>query len=387
VARAQADAVTPALIQKTVQVNIQEFFDMLALPNDASNAEDIRKNADWLEAAFRKRGFATKQLENNGKPLVFAEYGRQAQTARTVLFYMHFDGQPVVPAQWAQKSPWAATLKQRNAGGQWEEIDRNKLKGGEIDPNWRLFARAASDDKGPIMMFLNAFDALAATGLNPAINVKVLIDSEEEKGSINIGQVATANRDLLRADAIVINDGPMHESNQPTIVFGNRGNTLVALTVYGPKMNLHSGHYGNYAPNPAQRLATLLGSMKDDDGRVTVKGYYEGVKLTDAERKVMAEVPDDEPAIRRRLGIAKPEAVGRNYQEALQYPSLNIRGMAAAAVGEKAANIFGEPRGRGNRSAHHAGRRPGLSDRSNRDPHPRAGLLPRPGRADRRGAR
>jgi acetylornithine deacetylase/succinyl-diaminopimelate desuccinylase-like protein len=339
VAVAQEDPVTPALIQKSVQTNAEEFFDMLALPNDSSNAADIRRNADWLEAAFQKRGFATRQLDNNGKPLVFAQYMRQTQGARTVLFYMHFDGIPVIPAQWAQKSPWVATLKHRNAGGQWEEIDRNKLRGSEIDPSWRLFARSASDDKGPIMMFLNAFDVLKAAGIEPAINVKVLLDSEEEKGSPTIGTVATANREILRSDAIVINDGPMHETGRPTIVFGNRGNTLVALTVYGPKLNLHSGHYGNYAPNPAQRLAALLASMKDDNGRVTVKGYYDGVKLTDAERKVMAEVPDDEAAMLKRLGIAKPEAVGRNYQEALQFPSLNIRGMAAAAVGEKASNI------------------------------------------------
>jgi len=187
---------------------------------------------------------------------------------------------------------------------------------------------------------LSAFDALKAAGMEPGINVKVLLDSEEEKGSINIGKVASEHRSLLHADGLVINDGPMHETGQPTIVFGNRGNTLVRLTVYGPKMNLHSGHYGNYAPNPAQRLASLLASMKDDDGRVTVKGYYDGVRLTDAERKVMAEVPDDEAAIRRRIGIAKAEAVGRNYQEALQFPSLNIRGMAAAAVGDKGANIL-----------------------------------------------
>ena len=337
---AQESPITPALIQKSVQTNAQEFFDMLALPNDSINAADIRRNADWLEAAFRKRGFATRQLENSGKPLVFAQYTRQTQGARTVLFYMHFDGMPVIPEQWAQKSPWMATLKQRGAGGQWEEIDRNKLMGSEIDPNWRLFARSASDDKGPIMMLLNAFDVLKAAGIEPAINVKVLLDSEEEKGSPTIGAVATANRELLRSDAIVINDGPMHETSRPTIVFGNRGNTLVAVTVYGPKANLHSGHYGNYAPNPAQRLAALLASMKDDSGRVTVKGYYDGVKLTDAERKVMAEVPDDEAAILKRLGIAKPEAVGRNYQEALQFPSLNIRGMAAAVVGEKASNIL-----------------------------------------------
>ena len=180
---AQDNPITPTLIQKSVQTNAQEFFDMLALSNDSINAEDIRRNADWLEAAFRKRGFATRQLESNGKPLVFAQYMRQTQGARTVLFYMHFDGMPVIPAQWAQKSPWVATLKHRNAGGQWEEIDRNKLMGGEIDPNWRLFARSASDDKGPIMMFLNAFDVLKAAGIEPAINVKVLLDSEIGRAS------------------------------------------------------------------------------------------------------------------------------------------------------------------------------------------------------------
>ena len=132
----------------------------------------------------------------------------------------------------------------------------------------------------------------------------------------------------------------MHASNQPTIVFGNRGNTVVHLTVYGPKSNLHSGHYGNYAPNPAQRLAALLATMKDDDGRVTIAGYYDSVKLKDAERSLMAAVPDDEAELLKRLGIQRPEKVGANLQEALQYPSLNIRGMQAAAVGDKGANII-----------------------------------------------
>jgi acetylornithine deacetylase/succinyl-diaminopimelate desuccinylase-like protein len=338
--RAQSSAITPALIQKTAQANFREFFDLLAQPNDSINAEDVRRNADWLEAAFRRRGFVTQQLPNNGKPLLFAELARKVPGARTILFYMHFDGMPVLPEQWSQKSPWTAVLKQRTAQGGWEEIDARKLTDGEIDPEWRVFARSASDDKGPIMMFLTALDALKAAGLDPVFNVKVLLDSEEEKGSAMIGEVAKANRELLRADAIVIHDGPMHASNQPTIIFGNRGNTVVHLTVYGPKSNLHSGHYGNYAPNPAQRLAALLASMKDDEGRVTIAGYYDGVKLTEAERGIMASVPDDERALMQRLGIAKHEAVGANLQEALQYPSLNIRGMQSAAIGDKGANII-----------------------------------------------
>ena len=339
-ALAQENAVTPAVIRKTVQGNIQEFFDMLALPNDATSAEDVCRNAEFIEAAFRRRGFVTKQLANGGRPLVYAEFGRRTAGATTILFYMHFDGQPVVPEQWSQTSPWIATLKARNAAGGWEQIDRERLKSGPLEPDLRIFARSASDDKGPIMMFLDAFDALAAAGLAPVVNVKLLLDSEEEKNSPHMAAVAGANRDLLTADALVINDGPLHESGARTIMFGNRGSAAARLTVYGPKSPLHSGHYGNFVPNPAERLAALIASMKDGEGRVLVKGYYDGVKLTEAERQVLAAVPDDEKAIMKRVGIAKPEAVGANLQEALQYPSLTVRGMAAAATGDKVANII-----------------------------------------------
>jgi acetylornithine deacetylase/succinyl-diaminopimelate desuccinylase-like protein len=356
-AQVQSDPVTSALIEKHAQASFREFFEFLLLPNDAIVPADIQKNADWLEAAFAKRGFTTKQLPNDGKPLVFAEYGRKLPNQKTVLFYMHFDGQPVIPSQWSQKSPWAAVLRQRRidaappalrtmtpsragATSRFEDIDAATLESGRIDPEWRIFARSSSDDKGPIMMFLTAFDALRAAGIEPAVNVKVLLDSEEEKGSPTIGKVVTAHREMMRADALLIHDGPMHASNQPTIIFGNRGNTVVQLTVYGPKSNLHSGHYGNYAPNPAQRLAALLATMKDDDGRVTIAGYYDSVKLKDSERSLLAAVPDNEAELLNRLGIHRPEKVGANLQEALQYPSLNIRGMQAAAVGDKGANII-----------------------------------------------
>ncbi|RYF62536.1 MAG: M20/M25/M40 family metallo-hydrolase, partial [Comamonadaceae bacterium] len=308
-------------------------------PNDAIVPADIRKNVEWLEAAFRKRGFTTQQLPNDGKPMLFAELPRADPKRKTVLFYMHLDGQPVIPAQWAQKSPWIPVLKRRTDKGEWEEIDSAPLFSGPVDPEWRVFGRASADDKAPIMMFLAAVDALKANGDSLGVNVKVVLDSEEEKGSPSIGKVMRAHADLLRSDAIVIHDGPMHATNRPTLIFGNRGAAMGKLTVYGAKVSLHSGHYGNYSPNPAQRLATLLASMKDDTGRVTVPGYYDQVKLGDAERRIMAAVPDDEVALKKRLGIAKTDQVGANYQEAMQFPSLNVRGMASAAVGDKAANI------------------------------------------------
>jgi acetylornithine deacetylase/succinyl-diaminopimelate desuccinylase-like protein len=137
----------------------------------------------------------------------------------------------------------------------------------------------------------------------------------------------------------VILDGPLHASGRPTVVFGNRGIAQAALTVFGPRAPLHSGHYGNYAPNPALRLATLLASMKDEEGRVLIPGFYDGVRLTEADRITLEDVGDDEAALRARLGIARAESVGVNYQEALQYPSLNVRGMAAGGVGAVATNV------------------------------------------------
>jgi acetylornithine deacetylase/succinyl-diaminopimelate desuccinylase-like protein len=169
--------------------------------------------------------------------------------------------------------------------------------------------------------------------------VKVLLDGEEEIGSPSLAETIAGDPQAFRADALVILDGPVHASGRPTLVFGNRGIAQTTLEVFGPRAPLHSGHFGNYVPNPAQRLAALLASMKDDDGRVTIRGYYDDVHLTAADRAVLAAVGDDEAALLRRAGIARAERVGANYQEALQYPSLNVRGMAAGGVGDSAANV------------------------------------------------
>jgi acetylornithine deacetylase/succinyl-diaminopimelate desuccinylase-like protein len=334
-----ADSPSRQQIEAAARASFPEYLELLALPNDAVAAADVLANAEWLQRAFARRGFAVRPLPNDGRPLVYAEYRAPQADAGTVLFYMHFDGQPVVAEQWAQPNPWIPVVKRRNAEGAWEAVATETLQTLPLDPELRVFARAAADDKGPIMMFLAAFDALQASGLAPAIHVKVLLDSEEEKGSPGIAAVARANAELLRADGLLIHDGPVHESDRPTLVFGNRGVTEVTLTVYGPQKPLHSGHYGNYVPNPAQRLAGLLATMKDDDGRVTVAGYYDTIALTAEERAILAAVGDDELAIRQRVGVARADAVGRNYQEALQYPSLNIRGLQSAAVGDKVANI------------------------------------------------
>ncbi len=339
---AQGAPLTPTAATKAAQASLREYLELVALPNDAIVPADIQKNTDWLEKAFAKRGFTVRQLPNNGKPMLYAEWPKKAPGAKTVLFYMHLDGQPVVPAEWSQPDPWKPVVKARSTAGKWEIVSTERLFAEPLDPDLRVFGRATSDDKGPIMMFLAAFDGLKAAGLEPAINVKVLLDSEEEKGSPSIPAVVTANRELLKSDGIVIHDGPRHASERPTLVFGNRGNTRATLTIFGPRAPLHSGHYGNYVPNPAMRLAQLLATMKDDRGRVLVEGYYDRIKLTEAEKKVLADTGDDEAAIRQRVGIARAESVGNTLQEALQYPSLNVRGLASASVGAKASNVVPE---------------------------------------------
>ena len=332
--------VDDAAIAAAAVASFPEYLELLSLPNVSINPADIRKNAAWLEAAFVRRGFTTRLVDNKGRPLVFAEYGASRAPKKTVLFYIHFDGQPVVPSQWAQKDPFQPVVKRPGPGGTWTEVDRAELMKPGFDPELRVFARSSSDDKGPIAMFLAVFDLLRARKIEPAVHVKVLLDSEEEANSPGIAAAVAANTALLAADAVVLLDGPVHGSGRPTIAFGNRGVVTVTLTVYGPRAPLHSGHFGNWVPNPVMRLARLLATMKDEEGRVTVPGYYARTHLTEADRKVLAEVPDDEAALKKRTGIAQPEKVGATYQEALQFPSLNVRGFASASVGDKAANVL-----------------------------------------------
>ena len=220
---AQADLDSPAAMTRLAQATFPEYLRFLAMPSDAVVPADIQKNAAFLEDAFRKRGFEARQLDNQGKPMVFAEMKSPTAGARTVLFYMHLDSQPVVASEWAQKDPWTPVVKRRNAAGQWEEVAQSLLFAPQLDADLRVFGRSSSDDKGPIMMFLSAFDGLNAAGIRPAMNVKVLIDSEEEKGSPSIAGVIQRNLALMRTDAIVIHDGPRHASNRPTLIFGNRG--------------------------------------------------------------------------------------------------------------------------------------------------------------------
>lgn len=314
------------------------FRELLALPNDAHFPErHLRPNLAYMREAFERRGFEVVELETEGFPLLLAERSA-ADATNSVLVYLQIDGQPADPTRWRQDDPWVPVLK-RSVGSSWQEISWDRLGADGVDPDWRIFARSASDAKGPVAMFLTALDALEAADFEQLFDLKIIMDFEEELGSPNLPAAVERHRERLEADALVIFDGPMHYSNRPSLTFGARGIATIELVVFGPRTPQHSGHFGNYAPNPALGLARLLASMKDGDGRVTIPGYYDGIELDDATRAVLAEVPDDEQEIRRWIGIAEADRVAPTYQEAIQYPSLNVRGMSSGWVGEQVRTI------------------------------------------------
>jgi acetylornithine deacetylase/succinyl-diaminopimelate desuccinylase-like protein len=284
-------------------------------------------------------GFRTKRLHTETIPLLLADYAISNPTKQTILFYFHIDGQPVDPEFWFQDDPYHATLKKEVEGEGWVNIDWSMLDTNEIDPDWRIFARSSSDDKSPFVMFITALQEQRARGKYPDYNLKVILDFEEEKGSPSLAGAVEIYKEALQADALLIFDGPKHISNQPTITYGARGITTITIKVYGPTFPLHSGHYGNYAPNPALRLSQLLSSMKDEDGRVTIPGFYEGIAFDEETKSILARVPDDENEFRVKLGIGSTDMVGNNYQESIQYPSLNIRGMGSGWIGNEARTI------------------------------------------------
>jgi acetylornithine deacetylase/succinyl-diaminopimelate desuccinylase-like protein len=304
-----------------------ELVQLLSIPNVAADRSNIRRNAEHLRGMLERRGLVAEILETAGNPLVYGEK-KIAGAARTILFYIHYDGQPVDAPRWKQSSPFVPVLRSARLedGGKEMPIDSSLSR---FQPEWRIYARSASDDKSPIVALCAALDALKSGGREPSSNIRVVLDGEEEAGSPSL------------TDVMLILDGPMHPSGRPTLNFGARGSAVLELTVYGPKFPLHSGHYGNWVPNPAMRLAQLLASMKNDAGRVLVPGFYDGIpKLKPEEIRIQEAVPDDLEELKRFFGIAQPDSVGKNLQEALQYPSLNIRGLRSAYVGDDARTII-----------------------------------------------
>jgi len=316
---------------------VEEFFELLAIPNVASDTANIRRNADAIQKTMEKRGVKSRLLEVPGAPpAVYGEI-RTPGARRTIVFYAHYDGQPLDPKEWATP-PWQPVLRDR-------PLDRDgkviPLPQGRFDPESRIYARSASDDKAPIIAMATALDALEAARIPLQSNVRFIFEGEEEAGSPHLDQIIAANKELLSGDVWLICDGPVNQSRRQQIVFGARGVQTLDITVYGPAHELHSGHYGNWAPNPAQMLARLLASMKGDDGHVLIDHFYDGIEpLSATEKRAIAEAPNMDAELEREFWLGRTDGGGKSLLELLNQPSLNVRGMASSRIGVQASNVI-----------------------------------------------
>jgi acetylornithine deacetylase/succinyl-diaminopimelate desuccinylase-like protein len=321
---------------------LSEFVSLLSIPNVASDRDNIRKNAAFIMQMMQQRGLTPRLLEAktpNVPPVVYSEWKTPGAT-RTIVLYAHYDGQPTDAKQWTGTLPWQPTMRSAplEAGGTVLPLPSAT---DVINPEWRLYARSASDDKAGVMAILTAFAALKASGINPTVNLKFCFEGEEEAGSPHLGEIISLHKELLESDAWIICDGPVHQSGRKQAVFGVRGDTNVDVTVYGASRPLHSGHYGNWSPNPAATLVRLLASMKDDAGRVTIAGWYDDVEpIGDAERRAIAEAPQYDEELKQQLGLARTEGAGKSLLELINLPSLNINGMSSGDVGALARNVI-----------------------------------------------
>jgi acetylornithine deacetylase/succinyl-diaminopimelate desuccinylase-like protein len=301
---------------------LQEFTDLLLIPNVASDKDNIKRNADMLVALLERRGIAAKQLiVPNGNPVVYGAVNTPG-AKHTVVFYAHYDGQAVTPEEWDSKAPFTPVTRMVNG-----------------EP--RLYARSSSDDKAAILAQLTALDALKAARIPFKANLRFVWEGEEEAGSTNLGAVLEKYRNELGGDVWLMCDGPVDQSGRQSVVFGARGVTHIGVTLYGPNRELHSGHYGNWAPNPAMMLAQLLSSMKEANGHVLISHFYDGIApLSEREKQAIAEAPRNDEKLRQEFGLGHTDGKGENLLRLLNEPSLNIDGMLSARTGAKANNVI-----------------------------------------------
>ncbi|HWM91844.1 MAG TPA: M20/M25/M40 family metallo-hydrolase [Thermoanaerobaculia bacterium] len=338
-----AEAQAPAELKQQVRAwrtahekeVVGELAGLLALRNVASDRADIQRNADHLLGLLRKRGFQARLLTaGDSPPAVYGELPSPG-AKHTVVFYAHYDGQPADPADWGGADPWKPVLR---AGG--PDSGEIPLGSSPLDPEARLYARSASDDKGPIVAMLAALDALRAAGVKPSVNIKMFLEGEEEAGSTHLTSIVREHRDLLAADAWILADGPVHQTRKLQVVFGARGVMGLELTTYGPARALHSGHYGNWAPNPAALLVELLAGLRGPDGEIRIAGFGDEVRpLTESEKAATAAMPPVEEELRNELALAWTEG-GERLLDSVMRPALNVRGLQSAQVGAGARNAI-----------------------------------------------
>jgi acetylornithine deacetylase/succinyl-diaminopimelate desuccinylase-like protein len=302
----------------------QQFQDFLSIPNVAADPAAQRRSADFLIAQLQQRGAEAKLLTAPGlpatvPPVVFGQI-KTPGAKRTIVFYAHYDGQPVTPSEWDTGQPFTPVVKQ-------------------VDGEPRIYARGAGDDKAAIFAQLTALSALQAAHIPLQANIRFVWEGEEEAGSTHLEQILTANRDLIHGDIWLVCDGPVDQTRRQTLIFGARGDAHLQITVYGPNRSLHSGHYGNWAPNPAMMLVQLLAGMKDADGHVLIPHFYDGIApLGPIEKQALATAPVNDDMLRQELALGHTDGGNKHLLELLNEPSLNINGISSGQTGTHSTN-------------------------------------------------
>jgi acetylornithine deacetylase/succinyl-diaminopimelate desuccinylase-like protein len=318
---------------------IAELADLVSIPNVAGDTENILRNAARLEKMMNKRGIRTRRLEVEGAPpAVFGELLAPG-AKHTLVLYAHYDGQAVVAEEW-KTDPWKPVVRDPKMGDRARDLNW-ALPGFAIEPEWRMYGRSVSDDKSPIVALLTAIDALRRAEIPLSVNLKFFFEGEEEAGSPHLRDILEAHADLLRGDLWLMCDGPVHQSRRMQVFFGARGVIGLEMTAYGPNRPLHSGHYGNWAPNPVAMLVHLLATMRDPTGDITIPGYLDQIRdLSDVELKVLEGIPDLRETLMTDLGLAATEGKGESLEQLIMRPAMNLRGIKAGGVGDSARNAI-----------------------------------------------
>ncbi|MEQ9301647.1 MAG: dipeptidase [Cyclobacteriaceae bacterium] len=311
-----------AYIEDNKQRFLDELFELLRIPSVSADSKfkaDVQKAAEYLKTKFNEAGVDKVEIKpTKGHPIVYAEKMISADLP-TVLVYGHYDVQPADPYDLWETPPFEPTIRDE-----------------------RIYARGSSDDKGQMYMHIKAFEALMNSAELPC-NVKFMIEGEEEVGSDNLAEFVANNKDLLKADVILISDTGIINNDNPSITVGLRGLTYVEVEVTGPNRDLHSGMYGGAVANPINVLCEMITSLTDENGHITIPGFYDKVaELSASERAEMAKAPFNLDAYKNELKIG--EEFGEKGFTTLERtgirPTLDVNGIWGGYIGEGAKTVL-----------------------------------------------
>ncbi|MFA0961856.1 dipeptidase [Roseivirga sp. BDSF3-8] len=313
---------TKSYIESNRQRFIDELFDLLRIPSVSADSKfkaDVRRAAEWVREKILEAGADSAELhETKGHPIVYGEKIVDPSLP-TILIYGHYDVQPADPYELWDSPPFEPVVKDQ-----------------------KIFARGAADDKGQFYMHIKALEVLNNTTGLPC-NVKMMIEGEEEVGSENLDIFVKNNKELLKADVIVVSDTSMISNEHPSVTVGLKGLSYLEVEVTGPNRDLHSGTYGGAVANPINTLCRMIASLQDENNRITIPGFYDKVaELTLEERKELAKAPFDEEAYKKELGVdGLAGEKGYTILEQLGIrPTLDVNGIWGGYTGEGAKTVL-----------------------------------------------